>query len=127
MSRDHFLRKLDEVIEWSRFTKRLLRYYWGRGEVGYAPYNPALILRMLLLSYLYDISERQVEELANDSFSVGCFLGQGADEKAPGHFPLTLFKGRLLRGKGGIRGAVQRDRRDSPGEGGEIWPYPGSG
>jgi len=32
---DHFLRKLDEVIDWSRFTKRLLKYYRGRGEVGW--------------------------------------------------------------------------------------------
>lgn len=92
----HFLRKLDEVIEWSRFSKRLLEYYRGKGETGQAPYNPALILKMLLLSYLYDISERQVEVLANDSFSVACFLGLGADEKAPDHSTLSLFKNRLL-------------------------------
>lgn len=98
--RGHFLRKLDEVIDWSRFTKRLLRYYRGRGEVGQAPYNPALILKMLLLSYLYHISERQVEVLANDSFSVACFLGLGADEQAPDHSTLTLFKNRLLEKRG---------------------------
>lgn len=94
--REHFLRKLDEVIDWSRFTKQLLKYYRGKGEVGQAPYHPVLILKMLLLSYLYNISERQVEVLANDSFSVACFLGQGADEKAPDHSTLTLFKERLL-------------------------------
>jgi IS5 family transposase len=93
---DHFLSKLNEVIEWSRFTRRLLGYYQGKGETGQAPYNPALILKMLLLSYLYNISERQVEVLANDSLSVACFLGLGADEKAPDHSTLTLFKNRLL-------------------------------
>jgi hypothetical protein len=96
----HFLRKLDEVIDWSRFTKRLLDYYQGKGEVGQAPYNPAMILKMLLLSYLYDISERQVEALANDSLSVGYFLGLGADEKAPDHSTLTLFKNRLMEREG---------------------------
>ena len=92
----HFLRKLDEVIDWSRFTKWLLCYYRGKGEIGQSPYNPVLILKMLLLSYLYNISERQVEMVANDSFSVAYFLGQGADEKAPDHSTLTLFKNRLL-------------------------------
>ena len=52
VSRNHFLRKLNEIIDWSCFTNRLLRYYRGKGEVGQAPYNPAIILKMLLLSYL---------------------------------------------------------------------------
>ena len=98
--KDHFLRKLDEVIDWSRFSKRLFKYYRGKGETGQTPYNPALMLKMLLLSYLYNISERQVEVLANDSFSVACFLGLGADEKAPDHSTLSLFKERLLEGGG---------------------------
>jgi hypothetical protein len=61
----HFLRKLDEEIEWSRLVKRLLGYYRGKEKTGQAPYSPALILKMLLLSYLYNISERQVEMLAS--------------------------------------------------------------
>jgi IS5 family transposase len=94
--KDHFLRKLNEVIDWGRFTKRLLQYYKGKGEIGQAPYDPTIILKMLLLCYLYNISERQVEVLANDSLSVACFLGLGANEKTPDHSTLTLFKNRLL-------------------------------
>jgi IS5 family transposase len=100
VSKNHFLRKLNEVIDWNRFTKRLLHYYRGKGEVGQAPYNPAIILKMLLLSYLWDVSERMVEELANDSLSIGLFLGLGADEKAPDHSTLTLFKNRLIENAG---------------------------
>ena len=100
VSKDHFLRKLDEVIDWGRFTKKLLKYYKGKGEIGQAPYNPTLILKMLLLSYLYDVSERQVEILANDSLSIGFFLGLGADEKTPDHSTLTLFKNRLINNAG---------------------------
>ena len=55
---------------------------------------------MLLLSYLYNISERQVEALANDSLSIGFFLGLGADEGAPDHSTLTLFKNRLISNAG---------------------------
>ena len=58
VAKEHFLRKLDEVIDWERFTQKLLKYYKGKGEIGQAPYNPTLMLKMLLLSYLYDISGR---------------------------------------------------------------------
>ncbi len=100
VSRGHFLRKLNEVIEWKRFTKKLLVYYKGKGQVGQAPYEPTLILKMLLLSYLWNISERMVEELANDSLSVGLFLGIGANERVPDHSTLTLFKNRLIQNAG---------------------------
>jgi IS5 family transposase len=100
VSKSHFLRKLNEVVDWSRFSKRLLHYYRGKGEVGQAPYNPAMILKMLLLSYLWSVSERMVEELANDSLSIGLFLGLGADEKAPDHSTLTWFKNRLIENVG---------------------------
>lgn len=55
---------------------------------------------MLLLSYLWNISERMIEILANDSLSIGLFLGLGADEKAPDHSTLTLFKNRLINNAG---------------------------
>ena len=31
VSKDHFLRKLSEVINWDRFTGKLLGYYKGKG------------------------------------------------------------------------------------------------
>jgi IS5 family transposase len=100
VSREHFLRKLNEVVEWERFTKRLLVHYRGKGQIGQAPYNPTLILKMLLLSYLWNVSERMVEELANDSLSVGLFLGIGVNEKVPDHSTLTVFKNRLVQNAG---------------------------
>jgi IS5 family transposase len=100
VSKDHFLRKLNEVIDWERFTRKLLGYYKGKGEIGQAPYNPTIILKMLLLSYLWDISEKMIEEMADDSLAIGYFLGLGADEKAPDHSTLTLFKNRLVHNSG---------------------------
>jgi len=50
VSQDHFLRKLDEVIDWGRFTTKLLRYYKGKGEIGQVPYNLTIVLRILHLS-----------------------------------------------------------------------------
>lgn len=97
---DHFLKRLNEIIDWDRFTRKLLKYYKGRGKKGQALYNPAIMLKMLLLSYLYNVSERQVEALENNSLSVAYFLELGANEKAPDHSTLTLFKNRLLENGG---------------------------
>jgi len=41
-----------------------------------------------------------VEVLANDGLSIGFFPGLGADESAPGHSTLTLFKNRLISNAG---------------------------
>jgi len=41
-----------------------------------------------------------IEVLANDSLSMACFLSLGADERAPDHSTLTLFKNRLLQNGG---------------------------
>jgi hypothetical protein len=51
---------------------------------------------MLLLSYLYNISERQVEDLCNLYLPAKCFLGLGVDERPPDHSTLSAFKKRIL-------------------------------
>lgn len=93
---NHFLRRAKEVIDWDRFTFKLLKNYKGRAEVGRAPYNPSVLLRMLFVSYLYNISERQAEESVNFNLPMKYFVGLGADEKAPDHSTLTYFKERLF-------------------------------
>jgi len=94
---DHFLRKLEEVVDWEVFTPKLIRLYRGRAERGRPPYNPVVILKVLVLSYLYDLSERQVETYVNDSLSAKWFLGMAVDETAPDHSTLTKFKERIER------------------------------
>ena len=94
--RDHFLMCLKEIIPWQRFTYKLVKYYRGGAKEGRPPYDPAVLLKMLLVSFLYHLSERQVEEVANFNLAVKCFLGLAADELAPDHSTLTAFKGRIL-------------------------------
>jgi IS5 family transposase len=55
---------------------------------------------MLFLSYLYNISERQIEERVTFDLTFKYFVGLGVDEKAPDHSTLTYFKERLLLGGG---------------------------
>ena len=92
----HFLRQLEALVDWPAFSERLVRLYQGGAEVGRPPYDPAVILKMLLLSYLYDLSERQTEVYVNDSLSAKYFLRLAVDEAAPDHSTLTAFKRRIV-------------------------------
>ncbi|MBI2589496.1 transposase [Candidatus Berkelbacteria bacterium] len=55
---------------------------------------------MLLVSYLYGLSERRAETAVNDTLSMKYFVGLGVDEIVPDHSSLTRFKNRLLTGAG---------------------------
>jgi len=94
--KDHFLVQLKQVVPWQRFTYKLVKYYRGRAKLGRPPYDPAVILKMLLVSYLYDVSERQVEDLCNLYLPAKYLLDLGVDEKPPDHSTLSAFKKRIL-------------------------------
>ncbi|MEN6530692.1 MAG: transposase, partial [Anaerolineaceae bacterium] len=100
VAQDHFLRKLEQVIDWERFTRKLIRLYKGEGLVGRPPFDPALMLKVEMVAYLYNLSERQVEVYINENLPAKYFVGLAVDQKAPDHSTLTVFRERLLqRGK----------------------------
>jgi transposase, IS5 family len=94
---DHFLRRLKQQIPWERFTRRLIKLYKGGGIYGRPPFDPALVLKVSLIAFLYNISERQVEAYVNDNLSAKYFVGLAVDQKAPDHSTLTVFRERLLQ------------------------------
>jgi transposase len=89
---NHFLRLLRDLVPWQRFTYRLIKFYRGKGQVGRPPIDPAILLKMLLLSYLYDLSERQVEEFCNYFLPAKYFLGLAIDAHAPDHSTLRPLR-----------------------------------
>jgi IS5 family transposase len=97
---DHFLRKLKELIDWERFTQKLIDLYKGEGVVGRPPFDPAQLLRIMLIAYLYNLSEREVEVFVNENLPAKYFVGLGVDQRCADHSTLSVFKKRLLkRGK----------------------------
>jgi len=94
---DHFLRLLDQTIDWERFTNQLIEIYRGGGEYGRPPFNPAQLLKMCLLAYFYDLSERQTEVFVNENLPAKYFVGLGIDQRAPDHSTLSRFRARLTR------------------------------
>lgn len=97
---DHFLRLLKQEVDWERFTDKLIKLYKGEGVVGRPPFDPALVLKVELIAYLYNLSERQVEAYVNENLPAKYFVGLAVNQKAPDHSTLTIFRERLLqRGK----------------------------
>jgi len=96
--KDHFMRALKELFDWEEFGRSLLHLYTGQGLYGRTPYDPTMMLKMLFLSHLYGISERQTEWFVNENISARFFLDLALDQLAPDHSSLTTFKKRLIEG-----------------------------
>ena len=94
---DHFLRILRKVVDWEYFTNRLIKIYKGQGVVGRPPFDPAMLLKVEVIAYLYKLSERQVEVFVNENLPAKYFVGLAVDGKTPGHSTLTTFRERLLK------------------------------
>ena len=98
----HFLRQLADLIDWDELTEGLADLYKGGGEYGAVPYHPAVLLKMLLITYLYKLSERETEMFVSDSLAARYFLGIATTERVPDHSSLSVFRERLL-----VRGGIE--------------------
>ncbi len=56
-------------MEWDAFEPKLIRLYRRQAKRGRPPYNPVVILKLLVPAHLYDLSERQTEPYASDILS----------------------------------------------------------
>lgn len=98
--KDHFLVALENLFDWGAISGEIIGAYRGRGIRGRPPYNPAQIFKMLFISYLYGVSEREVEQLVSYHLVVKWFVGLAVDEPAPDHSTLTVFKNRFFQEDG---------------------------
>ncbi len=98
--RHHFLVILNELIDWKGIGEELLPLYKGQARRGRPPYEPQVLLKMLFLSYLYNVSERSMEEFADTNMLAKWFMGLAVDEPAPDHSTLRVFRRRLERERG---------------------------
>jgi len=101
LDKDHFLVRLRHEVEWSDLCTGLMKAYKGGGEYGPSVYAPDLLLRYLLIPYLFGISERETEQLVNVHLLAKYFVGLGVSDAPPDHSTLTVFKRRVAKIKGG--------------------------
>jgi IS5 family transposase len=90
--RPHFLHDLSRAVDFAFVKAALKDFYvdWGRD-----PWDPVLMFKMVFLQFLYDLSDRQLEEQATWNMMFKCFLGLSAEELPPDHTTLCRFRQRL--------------------------------
>ena len=90
---DHFLKQLEKAIDFS-FVNDLCRDAYTP-DIGRPAYEPQMMFKMLFLQFLYDISDRRVEEEVNFNLVLKWFVGLAIDESPPDATSLTRFRERL--------------------------------
>jgi len=90
---NHFLRTLDASIDWNEFERHLAHLY--SSTRGRPAHNALLMTKTLLLQFLYDLSDRQLEEQIQDRMSFRFFLGVDPADPIPDHTAYCRFRDRL--------------------------------
>ena len=96
MPEKHFLRRLDSLMDFSFIYKRVENLYSHRGRPSI---DPVVIVKMLLLGYLYGIdSERCLEQEVHVNIAYRWFLGIDLDEPVPDHSTFSQLRRRKFSG-----------------------------
>ncbi len=93
VKKDHFLRKLNRLIDWDNFEQTFKPLY--HKGAGRSANNPVMMFKSLVLQFLYDLSDRELEENIHDRVSFRYFLGLDPLESAPDHTNYCRFRDRL--------------------------------
>lgn len=92
---DDFFRKLNEIIDWHELTFDLHKL--SNNDHGGRPrYAPVVLFKSLFLSFLYDASDRDTENLCTYDLRCKYFLGLPITESAPDYSTLCTFRGEVL-------------------------------
>ena len=94
--KNHYLRKINELVNWTPIAQKLSACYKGKFQLGASAINPVTMFKMLLLGYIYNVSDRKIEILCNDSITYKYFIEIAIDEKAPDHASLSVFRKRII-------------------------------
>ena len=90
---DHFLKLLDEAVDFS-FVNELCRDAYTP-DFGRPAYGPEMMFKIIFLQFLYDVSDRRIEEEVNFNLVLKWFVGLAIDESPPDSSSLTRFRDRL--------------------------------
>ena len=97
------LDRLDAAIDWEHFRPTLLErlQYSDQKKGGRAPWDPVLMLKVLVLQKFHGLSDEQTEFQLLDRFSFMRFVGLQPGDGAPDYSTIWRFKEAL--GEDGMR------------------------
>jgi len=89
----HFLKLLDKAVDFS-FVNELCRDAYS-SDIGRPAYEPGMMFKIIFLQFLYNVSDRRIEEEVNFNLVLKWFAGLAIDESSPDASSLTRFRDRL--------------------------------
>ena len=96
MPEKHFLRDLDRLIDFDFIYDKVEGMY---SHTGRRSVDPVVIIKMMLLGYLYGIdSERRLEQEVQVNIAFRWFLGIDLDEPVPDHSTFSQLRRRKFNG-----------------------------
>ncbi len=95
---DHLLRAIRKSVDFGFIYDKVRPLY---SDVGRASIDPVLLIKMLLLGYLYGIpSERKLEEEVRLNLAYRWFLGLDLEDKIPDHSTFSQNRRRRFKQSG---------------------------
>lgn len=91
--KDHYLRKVEQVVPWDDFHDLLAPYYCP--DMGRPAELPVLMLKLEYLRYHHNLSDRDVIDRATTDLAFRYFLGLPIRWKLPDPSSLCIFRGRI--------------------------------
>ena len=91
---DHLLRKINQVVDFS-FAGQILQDRYNP-DIGRPAEDPEFMLRLCLLQYIYNDSDRQVVENARLNLAYKYFLGLAVDAEVPDYTTISYFRAQRL-------------------------------
>ena len=91
----HFLRKLESALDLSFVYEETAKLYSHR--YGRPPYDPVVMVKYLLVGYLYGIpSERHIEQRIQTDMALRWYLGLDVFDRVPDHSTISQLRRRKL-------------------------------
>ncbi len=95
---NHFLRKLEQLIDFSFIYEETKEFYCHNN--GRPSIDPVILVKYLLIGFLYGIeSERRLEQEIQVNMAYRWFLGLDLDERVPDHSTISQNRCRRFSGK----------------------------
>jgi len=90
---DHFLRKLDAVLDLSFVQEETAQLY--NGKYGRPPIDPVVLVKYVLVRFLYNIpSERQIEQRIQTDVALRWYLELDLFDRVPDHSTISQLRRR---------------------------------
>ena len=93
-----FFTQINTLIDWDTISILINNdYLKGKSGTGKPSYDGTLLFKMCLLQSWYGLSDYEVEDRINDSFSFSYFCGMTIEQVAPDHSTLSRFRTALTK------------------------------